>query len=120
VVNVNEGGQAVVAGKGRRKSRGSRARGDEAEKAPMNSMDAIHRAPRCEASTRQRRACRNPAMRNGRCRMQGGMSTGPRTPEGLERSRRARWKHGAYSQETKAILRESRCQGRELMALLST
>jgi hypothetical protein len=46
--------------------------------------------------------------------MHGGMSTGPRTPEGLERSRRARWKHGAYSQETKAILRESRRQWREL------
>jgi hypothetical protein len=60
----------------------------------MNSMDAIHRAPRCGASTRQRTACRNPAMRNGRCRMHGGMSTGPRTPEGLERSRRARWNTG--------------------------
>jgi hypothetical protein len=37
----------------------------------------------------------------------------------LERSRRARWKHGAYSKETKAILRESRQQWRELLALLS-
>ena len=52
--------------------------------------------------------------------MHGGMSTDPRTPEGLERSRRARWKHGAYSQETKAILRESRRQWRELLALFST
>jgi hypothetical protein len=26
-----------------------------------------------------------------------GASTGPRTVEGLERSRRARWKHGLYS-----------------------
>jgi hypothetical protein len=32
----------------------------------------------------------------------GGMSTGPRTPEGLERSRRANWKHGHYSREAKA------------------
>jgi len=31
----------------------------------------------------------------------GGASTGPRTPEGLERSRRARWKHGRYSREAK-------------------
>jgi hypothetical protein len=38
-------------------------------------------------------------MANGRCRMHGGLSTGPKTPEGLERSRRARWKHGAYSEE---------------------
>jgi hypothetical protein len=32
----------------------------------------------------------------------GGKSTGPRTPEGLERSRRANWKHGHYSREAKA------------------
>jgi hypothetical protein len=32
----------------------------------------------------------------------GGKSTGPRTPEGLERSRRANWKHGYYSREAKA------------------
>jgi len=31
--------------------------------------------------------------------MHGGMSTGPRTPEGLERSRRARWVHGRHSRE---------------------
>jgi hypothetical protein len=29
--------------------------------------------------------------------MHGGKSTGPRTPEGLERSRKANWKHGYYS-----------------------
>jgi len=31
--------------------------------------------------------------------MHGGKSTGPRTPDGLARSRRARWKHGRYSVE---------------------
>jgi len=41
-------------------------------------------------------------MRNGRCRMHGGKSTGPRTPEGLARSRRANWKHGLYSAQAKA------------------
>ena len=50
-------------------------------------------------------------MPNGRCRFHGGPSTGPRMPEGLERSRKARWKHGRYS--AKAI--EDR---RELRALL--
>jgi hypothetical protein len=40
-------------------------------------------------------------MPNGRCRMHGGASTGPRTLEGLARSRRARWKHGLYSAEAK-------------------
>jgi hypothetical protein len=30
----------------------------------------------------------------GPCRMHGGASTGPRTPEGLARSTAARWRHG--------------------------
>jgi hypothetical protein len=39
--------------------------------------------------------------------MHGGRSTGPRTPEGLERSRRARWIHGRYSREAReARIRE--------------
>ena len=72
-------------------------------------------APRCGARTRKQTSCRAPAMANGRCRMHGGKSTGPRTPEGLERSRKANWKHGNYSAESIALhryisqlLRESR------------
>jgi len=56
-----------------------------------------------------------PAMANGRCRMHGGKSTGPRTPEGLERSRKANFRHGFYSREmiaerkyVRQILRSSR------------
>ena len=56
-------------------------------------------APRCGAKTRKGTPCKSPAMKNGRCRMHGGKSTGPKTLEGLERSRRANWKHGYYSQE---------------------
>lgn len=56
---------------------------------------------RCGAKTRKGAPCRGPSMSNGRCRMHGGLSTGPRTAEGLERSRRANWKHGRYSEETK-------------------
>jgi hypothetical protein len=41
-------------------------------------------------------------MPNGRCRLHGGKSTGPRTPGGLERSKRANWKHGYYSREANA------------------
>ena len=33
--------------------------------------------------------CKGPAMASGRCRMHGGASTGPRTPEGLQRIRKA-------------------------------
>jgi hypothetical protein len=41
-------------------------------------------------------------MPNGRCKLHGGKSTGPRTPEGLERSRRANWKHGHFSRPDQA------------------
>lgn len=59
---------------------------------PMN-------APRCGAKTRQGTPCKAPAMANGRCRMHGGKSTGPQTPEGLKRSKKAHYKHGFYSAE---------------------
>ena len=55
--------------------------------------------PKCGARTRKGTPCKAPAMSNGRCRLHGGKSTGPRTPEGLERSRKANWKHGMYSAE---------------------
>jgi hypothetical protein len=45
---------------------------------------------------------------HGRCRMHGGPSTGPRTPEGKERSRKASWKHGRYSREAIKRRREAR------------
>jgi hypothetical protein len=66
---------------------------------PMN-------APRCGAKTRQGTPCRAPAMANGRCRMHGGKSTGPRTEAGLARSRKARWKHGHCSAEAKTLRKE--------------
>ncbi len=74
-------------------------------------------APRCGARTRCGGECRQPAMPNGRCRLHGGLSTGPRTPAGLARSRRARWKHGARSAQVRALLREARLQSRRTRAL---
>jgi hypothetical protein len=61
----------------------------------------------------------------------GGASTGPRTLEGLERSRRARWKGGRYSEKRKewrrqfrAFIRRSRAELRaircEIKALIET
>ncbi len=50
--------------------------------------------------------------------MHGGASTGPRTAEGLARSRRARWKHGLYSAEALAErrrVRELLIQSRQLL-----
>ncbi len=66
---------------------------------------------RCGAQTRSGAPCKGPAMANGRCRMHGGASTGPRTPEGLANSRRARWKHGLYSAERKRLRRQLRWVG---------
>jgi hypothetical protein len=57
-------------------------------------------------------------MVNGSCRMHSGVSTGPRTAEGLARSRRARWKHALYSAEALAEqkrVRELLAQSRELL-----
>jgi hypothetical protein len=62
-------------------------------------------------------------MHNGRCRMHGGGSTGPRTTEGLARSRRARWKHGLYSAEVRAerkLVRELLHSSRELLNRIQT
>ena len=56
-------------------------------------------ANKCGAKTRKGPPCRQPAMKNGRCRMHGGKSTGPRTTEGRERCRLARLKTGEYTAE---------------------
>ena len=47
-------------------------------------------APRCGAKTRVGCPCKSPAMGNGRCRMHGGASTGPKTAEGKARISAAR------------------------------
>ena len=59
------------------------------------------KAPRCRAKTRRGTPCQCPAMRNGRCRLHGGLSTGPRTQAGAERCRKAATKHGRYSREAR-------------------
>jgi hypothetical protein len=78
-----------------------------------------HTAPRCGARRRDGQPCQGPAMPNGRCRMHGGKSTGPRTPEGLERSRKARWQHGHYTAAAKAARAEARASMRLLRWLLA-
>ncbi len=76
------------------------------------------KAPRCGACTRSGGCCRQPAMKNGRCRMHGGLSTGPRTEEGLARSRWARWKHGFDSAAIRALRRETMLTARRLAGLV--
>ncbi len=65
---------------------------------PKNSLHWLWPARRpCGAMTRSGLPCRKWAMKSGRCRLHGGCSTGQRTPEGRERSRKANFKHGRYS-----------------------
>ena len=81
------------------------------------SIASARAAPRCLAKTRAGGACQGPAMANGRCRMHGGKSTGPRTAEGLARMRAAVTKHGAFSGDTtelRALIRTLRAEQRRL------
>ena len=71
-------------------------------------LDLANASPRCSAQRRDGQPCRQGAMPNGKCRMHGGASTGPRTPEGLARSRKANWRHGYYSAQAKAERQEAR------------
>ena len=72
---------------------------------PDRSIDAMAPTPEilCGARTRQGRSCGQLAMANGRCRFHGGLSTGPRTAEGLERMRAAKTVHGGRSQEMREL-----------------
>ena len=76
-------------------------------------------SPRCGARTRCGGSCRQPAMANGRCRMHGGLSTGPRTAEGRERCRRARLTHGGYSAHVRNLRAAARAHGRRVRALVA-
>jgi len=83
-----------------------------------NPPGDFSKAPRCGAKNRRGTPCQCPAMRNGRCRLHGGLSTGAKTAEGIERIRRAVTKHGRYSEQAKAERRYERNLLRNLRALL--
>lgn len=74
-------------------------------------------APRCGAKTRSGGRCRGPAMPNGRCRMHGGPSTGPKTEEGKARIRASRTIHGRYSH---AAVEQRRLAAQQRRAMRST
>jgi hypothetical protein len=82
------------------------------------ALAAANAAPRCGAKTRRRGTpCQSPAMANGRCRIHGGKSTGPRTAEGIERIRRAHWKHGLRAAEAIRQRKEGAALRREIRRL---
>jgi hypothetical protein len=60
----------------------------ERVRARLEALVMANAAPRCGArSKRTGKPCRGAAMPNGRCKLHGGKSTGPRMPERLKRSR---------------------------------
>jgi len=82
-----------------------------------NPPGDLRLARRCGARTREGHSCRQPAMKNCRCRLHGGKSTGPRTAEGLARSRRARWVHGGRGREYAALRRDGMAIRRRINVL---
>ena len=84
-----------------------------------NPSGDFTKAARCGAKTRRGTRCQCPAMPNGRCRLHGGLSTGPKTAEGIERIRRAVTKHGRYSKTAKVERRKLRMLMHETRALLN-
>jgi hypothetical protein len=70
-------------------------------------------SPRCGAKTRAGPPCRQPAMKNGRCRLHGGKSPG--APRG---ERNGNYRHGLRTTEAAAQRRQAAAVRRELRRLL--
>ena len=111
-VHVHDGGQAIVgtvtsSGTGR----GGWGMMQEITETPHeprcgrllngNPSGDFAKAARCGAKNRRGTPCMCPAMPNGRCRLHGGFSTGPKTPAGIERIRKAVTKHGRYTKNAR-------------------
>ncbi len=81
---------------------------------------AAREAPRCGAHARTTgKPCRGAAMANGRCRMHGGKSTGPRTPEGLKKCRENRLVHGMRSKAHRDKVRRTREVRQQIKSLMA-
>lgn len=61
---------------------------------------------RCQAqSSRTKLQCARPSLKrskNHKCSSHGGLSTGPKTQEGIKRIQNAHWKHGNETKEARA------------------
>jgi hypothetical protein len=72
----------------------------------------MHLSPRCGArSKRTGEPCRSAAMKNGRCRMHGGKSSG--APKGNQNA----LKHGNYTAAAQAALREKKREIRRILEI---
>ena len=71
----------------------------------------VYFGPRCGAHARQTgKPCKQPAMKNGRCRLHGGKSTGPKNPH-------ITLKHGRYTKEAIASRKQVAALIRQFKAL---
>jgi hypothetical protein len=74
------------------------------------------RGQRCEARTRKGTACKRPGNNiNGRCKLHGGRSTGPRTEEGVARLAASKTTHGRTTQAERAKTKRRAEIGRQVM-----
>ena len=70
---------------------------------------------RCGAKTRRGTACQRPAnVKNGRCRLHGGASTGAKTEEGRARISAANLRHGKFTKDKLEERRENAAKGRQI------
>ena len=89
----------------------------------MNTDDIIQNTLKlCLAKTRSGSLCQKPPIKGkSRCRLHGGLSTGPRTAEGKARIAAAHYKHGrrsrAFIETRKTIWLEIRRIEKELRAI---
>ena len=71
---------------------------------------------RCEARTGKGTPCQRPGSKiNGRCKLHGGRSTGPRTAEGITRLAASKTTHGRTTAAERAKARHRSKVGREVM-----
>jgi hypothetical protein len=76
--------------------------------------------PRCGARTRQGTPCQSPAYKhNHRCRLHGGLATGPRTKEGLARLTASKITHGRFTRAKREAAKRRAQLGREMRAELA-
>lgn len=74
---------------------------------------------RCGAKTRRGTKCLRPAhKRNGRCSLHGGLSTGPKTIEGLQRISKANLRHGGFTKKKLESQKRAANVGRKVKAEL--
>ena len=78
-----------------------------------------HPVPCCTAkSKRTGNLCRQPAMKNGKCRFHGGKSTGAKTAQGKLNRDKAKLKHGFYTREAIAERKMMREALREMSGVV--